>query len=185
MEIGRAQADVRSVYRHGCVGQVVSGVVWLVAAALATWVSVGAGTVALFLGGVLIFPVTSAALRALGGPASLPRGHPMNALAFQVAMTVPLGLLVVLLLARGDPALVFPAAMVVVGAHYLPFVFLYGMPAFGVLGGLLVAGGVAVLFLAPAAGVGAGWATGVTLVAAGPVLPRSRRPRAPAPASGA
>ncbi len=173
VEIGRAQSDVRSVYRHGSVGQVVSGTVWLVAAAIATWASVGAGSAALFLGGVLIFPVTSAVLRLRGGPGTLPRGHPMNALAFQVAMTVPLGLLVLLVLTRDDPALVFPAAMVVVGAHYLPFVFLYGMPAFWGLGALLVAGGTAVLFVAPAAGVAAGWATGAALVAAGPLLPRT------------
>ena len=74
MELRRARSDVRSVYRHGSVGQVVSGIVWLVAAALATWVSAGAGAAALFLGGVLIFPVTSVVLRALGGPGSLPRG---------------------------------------------------------------------------------------------------------------
>ena len=107
----------------------------------------------------------------------------MNALAFQVAMTVPLGLLVVLLLAE-NPVLVLPAAMVVVGAHYLPFVFLYGMPAFWVLGAVLVAGGLAVLFLAPTAGVAAGWATGALLVAVGLVLPRTPVP-APGHAGGA
>lgn len=32
--------------------------------------------------------------------------------------------------------------MIVLGAHYLPFVFLYGMRQFAVLCGLLVSGGV-------------------------------------------
>jgi hypothetical protein len=33
--------------------------------------------------------------------------------------------------------------MIVLGAHYLPFVFLYGLWQFWVLGALLVGGGVA------------------------------------------
>lgn len=37
----------------------------------------------------------------------------------------------------------FPAAMVIVGAHYPPFTFLYGMPLFAVLAGVLSFGGVA------------------------------------------
>jgi hypothetical protein len=181
VEIARAQADVRRVYRSGSVGQVVSGVVWLVAAAVATRVSDGAGMASLFLGGVLIFPVTTAALRLLGGPAALPRSHPMNALALQVAMTVPLGLLVVIVLGHDDPPLFFPAAMVLVGAHYLPFVFLYGMPAFGALAGLLVIGAVALLYLVPGAGLAGAWATGIVLVVAGLLLPRSPVTRHEAP----
>ncbi len=171
MEIGQAQADVRRVYRSGSVGQVASGLVWLAAAAAGTVLSVGAAAAVLFVGGAVIFPLTTVGLRLLGGPVSLPRGHPMNGLAVQVAMTVPLGVLVVIVLTPEHPLLFFPAAMVVVGAHYLPFVFLYGMPAFGALGGVLVAGAAAVLYLAPGAGVAAGWVTGALLVVAGLVLP--------------
>lgn len=172
------------MYRYGSVGQVVSGVVWLAAAALATWVSDGAGMAALFLGGATIFALTTLGLRLLGGPSALPKGHPMNSLAFQIAMTVPLGVLVVIVLGRDDPSLFFPGAMVIVGAHYLPFVFLYGLPAFAALGGALVVGATAVLYVAPDAGVGAAWATGALLVVVGLVLPRTPVLRHPAPAGG-
>lgn len=37
--------------------------------------------------------------------------------------------------------------MVVIGAHYLPFMFLYGIWQFGILGGLLISGGTALMFL--------------------------------------
>ena len=54
--------------------------------------------------------------------------------------------------------------MVVLGAHYLPFVFLYGMRMSAVLCGILVAGG---LWLGmqgpPVFGLGA-WVTGVLLL---------------------
>lgn len=35
----------------------------------------------------------------------------------------------------------FPAFAVIVGGHYLPFVWAYRMPTFGILGALLIAAG--------------------------------------------
>ena len=52
--------------------------------------------------------LTTLGLRLLGGPSALPKGHPMSALAVQIAMTVPLGVLVVIVLSRDDPSLFFP-----------------------------------------------------------------------------
>lgn len=164
MQILEAQRDVRRVYRHGSVGQLVTALVWAAAAVAAGLSGPGAAMV-LFFGGMLIFPLTTLALRALGGPASLPKGHPMAALALQLALQVPLGLLVVLVLAGFDARLLFPASMVIVGAHYLPFVFLYGMRSFALLGGALIAGGVALALLAPGAGITGAWVTVAALVA--------------------
>ncbi len=57
-----------------------------------------------------------------------------------------------------------PAAMIVVGAHYLPFIFLYGMPMFGALAGLLVAGGVGTIYLVPGSFSFGGWVAAVWLI---------------------
>jgi hypothetical protein len=38
----------------------------------------------------------------------------------------------------------YPAVMIVVGTHYMPFIFLYGMWQFGVLAGTLIVGGLAI-----------------------------------------
>jgi hypothetical protein len=46
--------------------------------------------------------------------------------------------------------------LVLVGAHYLPFVFLYGMPAFAALAAVLVAAGVTLAGLFPSAPFAAG-----------------------------
>ncbi len=179
MDVRAAQADVRAVYRRGSVGQVVTGFVWAVAAAAALF---GAGVIApliLFFGGMLIFPLTTLGLMLLGGPAELEKGHPSASLAFQLAMQVPLGLLVALLLWMSVPELFFPAAMVIVGGHYLPFTSLYGMREYTVLGCVLIAGGVAVGFGAPGLHAVAAAATSVVLVGFG-VLQwvRDRRDRA-------
>lgn len=164
MSIAEAQGNVRRLYAGGFYGQLVSGAVWLVAAAVATWVSPPAAVATLFFGGVLIFPVTTLVIRLSGRPASLPAGHPMAELAMQIAFTVPIGLVVVVAMLAGHVELFFPASMVIVGAHYLPFVFLYGMRLFAVLSGAMVVIGVLLLFWLPVPFAFGGWFTGVLLV---------------------
>ena len=176
MHIEEAQRDVRAAYAGGFHGQLVSGVLWLVAAAVGVWIEPSSAIVTLLLGGVAIFPATTLLLRLGGRPAGLPPGHPMNALAMQVAFTVPLGLLVAVAASGYRQDWFFPAAMVIVGAHYLPFVFLYGMPHFAVLAGILSFAGVGLaLWFSGPFSLG-GWLTGVVLVGFAFVLRSAAEP---------
>ena len=63
--------------------------------------------------------------------------------------------------------------MILLGAHYLPFIFLYGMPMFAPLSAVLAGGGLAIaLYWSTSFSVGA-WYTGITLLvfaAAGRVI---------------
>ena len=163
MSVTEAQADVRRLYSGGFQGQLVSAVIWLSAAAAAQWSSTTSAVVVLVLGGTLIVPLTWFVIRLTGRPASLPPGHPMAALAMQIAFTVPIGLVVVVALLSGHGELFFPASMVVVGAHYLPFVFLYGMRLFAYLAAALVVPGVLLLVWVPAPVALGGWLTAVVL----------------------
>lgn len=164
MQIDEAQRDVRLVYVGGSFGQLVSGVLWLTAAAVGTFSSATGAIAILLVGGILIFPLTTVCLRLAGRPASLPAGHPMAGLATQIAFTVPLGLLVALAVTGYRLEWFFPAAMVIVGAHYLPFVFLYGMRHYAALAAILAFGGVGLaLWGAESFSLGA-WITGLVLV---------------------
>ena len=157
MDVREAQADVRSAYRGGFAGPLVSALIWFLAAAAYQWASPGVGTAILFLGGMLIFPLSALVLKILGSPSSLPKGHPSNALAMQSAFTVPLGLLVAIALGSFQPDLFFPASLIIVGAHYLTFISLYGMWLYGALAGSLVAVGAASIFLLPGLRAFSGW----------------------------
>ena len=157
MEVSQAQADVRRVYRAGFLGPLVSSVIWAAASAVFTWGSAAAGMAALFFGGMLIFPLGTLVMKLLGGPTALPKGHPSAALAMQCAFTVPLGLLVAIALGSYEPVLFFPAALIIVGAHYLLFISLYGMRLFAVLAGALILLGVSMLFVLPKLGSISGW----------------------------
>ena len=77
---------------------------------------------------------------------------------------MPVGLLVALLLAADRPALFILSAMVIVGAHYVPFVFLFGMRLFAVLAALLVGGGEGLAVWMPGPPALGGWLTGAVLV---------------------
>jgi hypothetical protein len=142
MEIIEAQRDVRQTFLGGFAGQLVSGVIWCASAAVCTWHSLRLAEWTLILGGFFIFPLSQLLLRSMGHAYSLPKGHPMNALGMQVAFTLPLTLPLILVIAALRPALFYPALMIVLGAHYLPFIFMYGMWQYGVLAAVLISAGV-------------------------------------------
>jgi uncharacterized protein DUF7010 len=164
MDIQSAQRDVRSTFMRGSVGQFVSGLIWLVSAILATWVSQRSAILVLVLVGMFIFPLTQVALRLLGHSGGLPKEHPMNALAMQIAFIVPLSLPVIGAAALYNINWFYPAFMLVVGTHYMPFIFLYGMWEFAALSALLIGGGVAIGMLLPHAFVTGGWFTAIALL---------------------
>ena len=164
MDIQSAQQDVRSTFLRGSVGQAVSGSIWLVSAILGTWVSERSAILVLVLAGMFIFPLTQLTLSLLGRSGGLPKGHPMNALAMQVAFIVPLSLPVIGAASLYNINWFYPAFMLIVGVHYMPFIFLYGMWEFAVLSALLIGGGVATGMLLPDTFVIGGWFTAITLL---------------------
>jgi len=166
MTISDAQRDVRTIFRGGFAGQLVSSSIWFASASLATWYSTKAGIVMLIVGGFFIFPLTQLLLRAMGGPSSLPKGHPMTALGMQIAFIVPFNLPLVGAAAIHHLSWFYPACMIVVGTHYLPFIFLYGMRQFGALAGILISAGLVIgLYLPSSSFSFGGWLTAVTLLA--------------------
>ncbi len=164
MLVADAQRQMRQTYRGGLPGQLVSGGLWLASAAAGTWGSRTLAVVILVLGGCFIFPLTMLALRVAGRPATTPKGNPLNLLAMQVAFTVPFALPVVLALTQRSPGWFYPSLLIVVGAHYMPFVFLYGMVQWLFLAAAMMAAGVGLGMYAPMGFATGGWFGGVALV---------------------
>ena len=82
----------------------------------------------------------------------------------QIAFTLPLSLPVVGAATLYRESWFYPAFMVVLGAHYLPFVFLYGMRLFGVLAGVLVSAGIMLGMRVPEPFSVGAWITGGVLL---------------------
>lgn len=166
MLIADAQREIRQSYLGGFMGQLVSGVLWLVTAVIATWGTPRAAIIALFFGGMLIFPLTRIGLVAINHRLAITPGNPLNGLAMQVALTLPIALPVIGAAALYRLDWLFPAFMIVLGAHYLPFVFLYGMRMFALLCGLLVTAGLGLALYGPSRSFAVGaWVTCALLFA--------------------
>ena len=165
MNILEAQREMRSAFLGGFAGQFVSGLIWLVAAVLGTWVSPGYGMAALFLGSMGIFPLTQLGVRLMGRPGKVSPENKLWGLGSQSAFTVPLNFLLVAAATLYRETWFFPAAMIAVGSHYLPFITLYGMKLFGALAALLVLAGAGLALYGPPAFSLGGWVCGVILIA--------------------
>lgn len=162
--IPESQKEMRQAFLGGFAGQLVSGIIWLVSSAISMLVSPGYGMAALFFGSMGIFPLTQMLLRLMGLPAKVSNNNGLWPLGAQVAFTVPLNFLLVGAATLYRPEWFFPAAMIVVGSHYLPFITLYGMKIFGVLAAVLVAGGAVIALYGPPVFSLGGWFTGAILV---------------------
>jgi len=141
MHVSDAQREVRLTFMGGFPGSVVSGTIWLVSAALGTWGSTDNAILVLVVGGAFIFPLTQLLLRAMGRRASLDPANPLAGLAMQVAFTIPLSLPLIGAATIHRLDWFYPAFLIVVGAHYLAFMFLYGMWTFALLAAAMIGGG--------------------------------------------
>ena len=146
MQVNEAQADLRRAYVDGGPGTVISGLVWIAAAVALARGGVGIGFAVLFVGGMLIFPLSLVVNRMLLGRAAESPVNPFGRLVLESTVAMIAGLLAAWLFLRHDPALVMPLAALAVGAHYFAFRTAYGLSVFWVLGGVIVAMSVGAVF---------------------------------------
>ena len=164
MHIVDAQREMRTRYVGGFYGQLVSGVLWLLSAGLAVWAGPRAAIATVVIGGFFIFPVTELLLRLSGEAAPLSADNELRQLGMQVAFVLPLSMPLLIPVGLFRLTWFYPGLMILLGAHYLPFVFFYGMRMFWALGSLLVAAGLlTAMYGSGSFSIGA-WFTGVVLL---------------------
>jgi len=161
--VADAQKEMRTVFVGGFWGQLVSSVLWLTVAVIATWVTPRAAIAQLVVSGFFIFPATQLLLRLSGGSGTLCKENPLGKLAMQIAFTLPMTMLLLVPVTLLNQNIFFPAFMILLGAHYLPFTFLYGMRMFIPLGTILVGSGVVIAENFPRSFSAGAWVTGITL----------------------
>lgn len=162
--LSAAQREMRIAFWGGFAGQLVSGLIWLAASAVSVISGAQYGAAFLFFGCMGIFPLTQLSLKMMGRKAKVSEDNGLWALGSQIAFTVPINFLLVGAIILYNPHWFFPAAMIVVGTHYLPFITLYGMKIFGVLAALLIISGAALALYGPPMFSLGGWVTGLLLI---------------------
>lgn len=165
VNVPQAQREMRDVYLNAGPGEAVAALVWLLSAICGTWVSPTAGVLSLVFGGMLIFPLTQLSLAALGRRTAVSAANPLRPLAPQIALLVPLIMPLAFAAMFHRAEWFYPAFMVIVGAHYWPFAFLYGARRYVALAALLVVGGYALAFSGWAFFAAGAWFTAAVLFA--------------------
>jgi hypothetical protein len=170
LTIAAAQHDMREAYLGGAPGMFVSGCVWTVAGLVCLWRSPQTAVWALFVGGVLIHPLSGLLTRLLGRPGRHAAGNPLGMLAFATTIWMILMLFLAYGIALWRIELFFPAMLFVIGGRYLTFATLFGRKLFWMCGGLLAAAGygLAKFHAAPVAGAFTGAA--IEIVFSGIIL---------------
>lgn len=149
MHIVEAQRDMRRAEAGGGPGVFVSGLVWLVAALVESSRGVHAGFAALFIGGMLIFPVATILVRFVFRREGESPGNPIGRAVLESTIAMLGGLLPAYLFLKFEPAYVLPLAAIAVGTHYFAFRTAYGDIRFWILGAVIAGLGVIGIF-APA-----------------------------------
>ena len=152
MTVRRTNLNIQHLeFRHchigGTVYLAVEGLLWLLSAVLGAMGQIPASMLVLLFGGMFIYPVSTACSRLLGMPKP-DDSNRLTILSTWVALTIPLGLpLIFMATSAGREELFFPAFTVLIGAHWLPFAYIYSMKSFVVLAVVLVVTGTLFAFV--------------------------------------
>ena len=132
--------EIRYAYWGGSTIMILEGVVWLTAGLVSAHVSEKIGMLLLLFVGMLFYPLGVLMQRILRRP----KVSPKNSLRFLVtlaSLVIPFSLPLVFMASLQNTNLFFPALSIVTGAHFLPFVYFYGMKSYWILASLLVLNG--------------------------------------------
>lgn len=141
-ELYGQHVEYRRCHFGGAVYLVVEGVLWLVSASLGAASQIPAAMLVLIVGGMFIHPIATLCSKLLRLP-SPGSSNRLSILNTWIALTIPLGLpLIFMATMAGHENVFFPAFSVLVGAHWLPFAYIYSMKSFLGLAGILVLAGV-------------------------------------------
>lgn len=150
------QSEMRHAYYDGAPGILVSGLVWIAASVVCYQLEMDKAVWTLFIGGALIFPVSSLLEMILGRPGKTGTANALHQLGMASTIWLILGCAMSYGLFLFDPLLFFPAMMATIGCRYLVFATIFGRTVFWIFGGSLIAAAALVFYWAvpPAAAAG-------------------------------
>ena len=156
--------DYRRSHRGGSVYLAVEGVLWLFSSTLGAVGRIPISMLVLIIGGMFIHPIAVMCSRFLKLPSPAPSNR-LSILNTWVALIIPLGIpLIFFATSAGRVNLFFPAFAVLVGAHWLPFTYIYSMRSFITIAGILVLVGILFGFVFTQSFSACGFVTGGVLL---------------------
>lgn len=137
-----AQKDMRNSYYGGAPGALVSGLVWLIAAATAFISTIQTSVLVFFFGGMLIHPLGIVLSKVLHRSGKHTKGNPLSNLAMESTLLLFIGLFIAYFTLQIRPNWFFPIMVLIIGGRYFIFSTLHGMRIYWFFGAVLIASGV-------------------------------------------
>jgi len=156
--------EMRDTYLGAVPHTLFTALVWLISAYWADAFSPSQAMVLFIAGGTFTFPGGELIRKIMSTPTTLSKENTLPHLFMLLAFTIPLSYPLIYLVCRSNMNLFFPSFTILVGAHYLPFVFGYKMKSFALLSVVLVGLGTFVSVEYPNSFSLAGYATGSILL---------------------
>lgn len=147
MQVRQAQDDVSWSFVGGGPGAAYSGLIWIVAGFVFLWSGIGTSFIALFLGGVTIFPVSVLLSRMVFRRPALSPVNPLGMLGLESTIAMIGCMFGAWLLLPLESAYVMPLSAIAVGTHYFAFKTLYGNRLYWLLGALVTLVGFAGIYV--------------------------------------
>lgn len=176
MEIAVAQQDMRDAYFGGAPGMLVSSTAWLTAALIAIHQSPQRAVIALFIGGILIHPVSMVLTKLLGRSSRHSPGNPLGLLALETTLWLIACLPLAYVVSKFRIEWFFPAMLLVIAGRYFVFASVFGSRIFWACGAALVAAAYVLVKLQAPPEVGAFAGAAIEALFSATIFARSRLP---------
>ncbi len=132
--------EIRHSYLGGFSILLVEGFIWILSGILWKAISFKIGILVIIIGGTFFYPLGQLVQLILKRP-KIRKDNPLNLLFTQIGLIIPFSFPLIFLLTKEKVDLFFPALTIIIGVHYLPFVYAYKLNTYWVLASLLVIGG--------------------------------------------
>ena len=137
MTIADAQRDMRSGYMSGAPGMFASATVWAIASIVALQASASKAVFALFIGAMLIHPVSVLLCKAFGRTGSHSKDNPLASLAIESTLWLVFSCPIAYGVSLANIQWFFPAMLLVIAGRFFTFHTLYGLRTYWFCGGAL------------------------------------------------
>lgn len=135
--LAQAQTDMCKGYANGSIGIIVSGLIWLISAAVAYQYSANTAVWSFLIGGMFIHPVSVLLCKMIGLSGSHTKGNPLGNLAMEGTISMIMCLPIAFGLSLQYVEWFFQGMLLIISGRYLTFSSIYGIRFYWILGAVL------------------------------------------------
>lgn len=156
--------ELRRTYWGAVPHTIFTAAIWIAASCLSFYLSKSQVIVFFIVAGTFTFPGGELLRKFMSAPNLISKENRLPQFFTLLAFTVPASYPLIYFACKANINYFFPAFTILIGAHYLPFVYGYRMISFSVLSFFLVAQGTMIGYYLPDSFALSGFSTGITLL---------------------